>query len=294
MALTELRYWQWLTIAIVAVLIALIVHRWAEQDAGAASMPADLSGPQQRFERALSGRVQGQPMLRNITVYLRQITSLKGTARPVHLVTAQYCTDSPEQYDGARRYVWRESIFVFPIPYRPSADLAQSDPALAAALAKRSPPGGKATVLDLLAAARSVHGAGYAYAWWDAHFLLLVGGGCVLLLGVVLPNVLHVARFGQLKRPQVRKRASSPSPAPAIALASPGSELADSSTTTALQRTSGAAPATAAASIRALSAEPVQSTAPAPASSPEAAEFGMDRDDYYPTERHHGDRTPAK
>jgi hypothetical protein len=285
--LTELRYWQWLSAAIAAVLIALVVHRWTGQDAGAASILADLSGPQQRFERALSGRVQGQPLLRNITVYLQHITGADGVARPVHLVTAQYCAGSPEQYDGARRYVWRESIFVFPIPYRPTPDLAQSDPALAAAFAKRSPHDGKATVLDLLAAARSVHGIGYSYAWWDAHFLLVVGGGCVLLLGVILPNVLHVARFGQLKRPRIRKaRVAAPA---AIGAASETS--ADEAVP---PPTSQDGPPTAPAPIPALNAKPIEAMAQPPANSDDPAEFGMNRDDYYPTERHHAERTPAK
>lgn len=287
MTLTELRYWQWLSAAIAAVLVALIVHRWTEQDAGAASIPADLSGQQQRFERALSGRVQGQPLLRNITVYLQHVTGTDGVARPVHLVTAQYCAGSPELYDGARRYVWRESIFIFPIPYWPTSDLAQSDPALAAAFAKRSPRNGNATVLDLLAAARSVHGIGYTYAWWDAHFLLIVGGGCLLLLGVILPNVLHIARFGELKRPRMRK-------ARIAAPAAVGTESESSADEAVPEPTSQDALPAAPAAIPALNAQPIESIAHPPASSSDASEFGMNRDDYYPTERHHGERTPAK
>lgn len=283
MTLSELRYWHWLAIAIAAALLAVLAHRWSEQDAGAASLPADLSGQQQRFERALSGSVQGRPQLQNITVYPRQLTAADGSPRPVHLVTAQYCSGLPEYYDGARRYVWRASLFVFPIPCRPTADLAKSDPRLAEALAERAPGEGNATVLDLLAAARSVYGIGYSYAWWDAHFLLLVGGGCLLLLGVILPNVLHVARFGKLKPARKPKpRAVVPSP---VLAAQTDAESADISIGDVPSPNRQDAPP-----VPVLSGAPLESAVPPPTADADPANFGMKRDDYYPTVRHHDDQ----
>lgn len=293
MTLTELRYWQWLAIGIGAALLAVLARHWSEQDAGAASLPVDLSGQQQRFERALSGHAQGQPLLRNITVYSRQITSAEGSPRPVHLVAAQYCSGLPEYYDGARRFVWRASIFVFPIPYQPTADLARSDPDLAAALARRSPPGGKGTVLDLLAAARSVHGIGFSYAWWDAHFLLIAGGGCLLLMGVILPNVLHVARFGHLKPPRRRKaRIAAPSPLEGVSAEAVASQAAVDAE--ADGSSSEDIPQDAPPLIPVLNAKPIKSTANPPTDGSDPSTFGMKRDDYYPTVRHHDEQTPAK
>lgn len=305
MTLTELRYWQWLAIAIMAALLAVLAHRWSGQDAGAASIPANLSGQEERFERALSGRVQGQPLLRKIAVYPRQITSADGrTARPVHLVTAQYCAGIPEQYNGARRFVWRDSIFVFPIPYHPTPDLAQFDPALAAAFAKRATrAGGNATVLDLLAAARSVHGMGYSYAWWDAHFSLLAGGGCLVLLGVILPNVLHLARFGQLKPARKRKtRTAAPAVADSISPSSAGAATAQAAVAASAASSGEDSPPRAIEDgppaspsiVPALNAAPIEPTPHSPTSSCDPSEFGMNRDDYYPTVRHHPDATPAE
>ncbi len=106
-------------------------------------------------------------------------------------------------------------------------------------------------VLDLLAAMRG-RGVRYSYAWWDAHPWPVFGGGSVLLIGIVLPVVINLAAFGTVRRPQMVTNAGDLKPA-------------------------------------ALPAKPAETPAsgpePAPGASPaDEKDYGMKRDDYYPTE----------
>lgn len=291
MDLTKLRYFQWVLISLVVGVTTVGLRAWASGLDGATSVPADLSGQQRRFEKALLGQVEGHALMRNIRVSPLRVATSSGGARAAHLVRADCCTGEPELHDGRREYVWRESLFVLPAPYHVGSNLGEADPAVGSELAKRAGAGGEQTVLDLLAAARSAHGTRYSYAWWDSHPWLTFGGASVLVIGFVVPALLHLLAFGQLTRPAE----ADPRPVYLEAPRGKPERRHDQPTSPEILHadvddSEMKASETEAADTRGCLTSTVQlqrndSLASAAETSAQDADYRMKPDDYYPTER---------
>lgn len=255
MGLTRVKYWQWIVASLIVGVTVVGIHRWSTGEMSGAAVPQDLSGEQRRFEAALLGQVQGHALLRDITVMPHRVIFADGSTRMVHVVEADYCTGEPEQRGGQPLYIWRDSRFVLPVPYRLQSQL--SDPSVAAAYEKRIRTSANPTVCDLLDAAGPVRKSGYSYAWWDAYPWPVFGGGSVLLIGIVIPVLVRLLAFGRLTRPAAMLSAPVE---PAINPAAPPR-------------------ATPPPQAPVLEPEPVNA---------HSSEYGMKQDDYYPTERRLG------
>ena len=288
MDLTKLRYWQWVLISLAVGAAAVELRAWAGGLDGAA-VPADLSGQQQRFEKALLGRVEGHALLRNLRVAPLRIPNRSGGSRQAHLIRADFCAGEAEFRNGRGEYVWRDSIFVVPVPYPIRPHLFDSDPSLA----QRARAGRELTVLDLLDAARSVRGTQYSYAWWDAHPWMTFCGCSVAVIGLIFPALLHLATFGRLTRPREQKAALRapvqispvPSPTPGIF---PALQI-NSAPPDVRAPCNEPAPVAAAAPV--LRGERLVS---ADASESRDASYDMKPEDYYPTGRRPTDGSQHK
>ncbi|HXE52556.1 MAG TPA: hypothetical protein VN541_06040 [Tepidisphaeraceae bacterium] len=252
MSILNWKYWHWMLASLAVGLAAVAIHNWSTGELSGAAVPVDLSSQQQRFETALLGNVEGHAMLRNISVWARSVLDADGNTRTVDVIEADYCTGEIEEHNGRRLYVWRRSRFVVPVPYR--LKTALSDPAVAAAYAARIRNVGNPTVLNLLDAVRAVRKSGYSYAWWDARPWAVFGGGSVLLIGLVVPLLIRLSAVGRLAQPAAKDQTPRQEPA-----AAPSASLA-------------------------IEPAPIAATREPEPVTPEH-EFGMKKDDYYPTER---------
>lgn len=254
MTLSNIRYWQWLLASALIGSAAAAFHQ--TQQVGSAELPRDLSGQQARFEKALFGKAQGQPLLRNLSIHPARLAIAGGGTRRIHMIQAEYCTGEAERFAGGWRFVWRDATFIAPAPYRVRTDLGTLDPRAPKLFAAQS-HGHEPTVLDLVAVADSLEGVHYSYAWWEQQPWLTYGLGSVLLLGLICPALIHRSAFGSFRRPKaVLETQGQPEIAP------PG------------------APAVAEAVLAPVLED--EAVAPNPAEA-ESREYGMRRDDFYPT-----------
>ena len=302
MQLAALKRWHWIVIAILVGLIVPAVRQAFDNDLSGdyVSGFGYLLTDQSRFESALAEQYQGRRMFKDVTVYPRWVADGRRGTKLVHVVAGKYWSGREEMIDGKPQALWRPTCFLAQVPYRPMTDLGQFNRAGGPDFAKQfAAVGTNPTILDFLNTMHAACGVSYSYAWWDAHPKLTWLGGSLLAIGVIWPTVVNLLAFGQLTRPPEAKamslwgvkappkREPQSKPMPAY---HPNTDVDDE--LEAVLR-GGAAPEDSCAessTARALSAGPLE--AAANVVNGEAKDFGAEKDDFYPTERHARPRTP--
>ena len=273
MRVSALKRWHWILIALAVGLLG----GWVRQSTTDFEDHLDTFGKlmsQRQFEEALVGKVEGIRQFKDVTVYPYEVRSQNGSRRLVHIVAGRYWNGEVKVVMGQGRAHFDPYCYLAAVPYRPL-------------------DGGKqGTVLDYLDQLHKTAGVQYRYAWWGwaaTPFTQWVFFSLVLI-GGVWPTIINLLTFGSFSRPREEKGVSllhvkapppKPAPAPITAghLAELDHELEDHlAGHVADDEPSPGAPA------RQLSAGPLE-----PATVPSAQddrEFGADKDDFYPTERH--------
>jgi hypothetical protein len=274
----RIRYWQWLVIAVV---VGLSVGLWRRADAeqAVAGLGESLNG-QSQFEEALLQDVRGRRQFDTISVTSELLPDPIGKGRFVHVVSGMYYDGRP---DGAEP-AWRPAFFVASVPYRPQLDLSRLG--AAGEQIRRELAGiGDPTVLDFLAILHRTGGVDYQYAWWrgSAYAIWFWLLGCIVVIGLAFPRVINLKVYGTFSRPPVERR---PKLAPVALPDRPATSLRASAALAdrpaPAQAPSDVEPATATA-VPVLQGGPLEPLAEEAA---ESKEFGADKDDFYPTERH--------
>jgi hypothetical protein len=247
---------------------------------------------QDRFETALAEQYQGRRLFKDITVYPRWVDDGHHGKKLVHVVAGKYWAGREEMIDGKPQAMWRPTCFLAQVPYRPATDLAQFNRAGGADFAKRfASAGAKPTVLDFLNTMHAACGVTYSYAWWDAHPMVTWLGGSLLLIGIVWPTLVNLMAFGTWTRPPEAKALSlwgvkapakpqQQAPVLSYARSNVDDELEAAMRGDAVTEEDSAGGSTA----RPLSAGPLDPAAAL--ANGDSKEFGADKDDFYPTERH--------
>ncbi|MDB5354838.1 MAG: hypothetical protein JWN24_1291 [Phycisphaerales bacterium] len=295
----SIKTWHCMLVALVLGFSVAMGRQWAVGPSDPANIPGDLSAQQFRFETAVLGQLEGNPLATNITVTPRWLRGRDGKNHPFHVVTADVSSGAAEKTAAGRQLHLRPAMFLMPVPYQPRVALESlRSPALpdpAGEFSRASVP----TVLDFLRLARISRGTDYSYAWWDAHPMLTWVGGSVLTIGMLLPATVNLMVFGSLRRPREEKAASLRGVTGSTSAPQPVA-VDDASLEQMIEAMEPAAePAVPTANEqksakqtpRPLSHVPA---APAPAASNvETKAFGITDKDYYPTElkgrSHHED-----
>jgi hypothetical protein len=247
--------------------------------------------------------VQGHRQFEQLTVTPEWIEDPRGLGGPrqfVHVVRGLYWDGRRAKgATGGDTAEWRPAFFVAPVPYRPRVDLSvygTKGPAAAARLAAVKEP----TVLDFLAAAREAADVQYDYAWYrgSAYARWMWVGGCVMVFGVAIPVVINLTVYGTVWRPRRRKeegtdlsKVSVPPAAEKKPLVTDDDLAAVAELNGQLEDQIGAGAASGTeAGARTETAVPVLSGGPVETSTVDAPHdpkaFGVEKDDFYPTERH--------
>jgi hypothetical protein len=228
-----------------------------------------------RLQNALTETIDGSPGLKNITIYNETVRGPDGKRVAMQIVTGNYCgllpIDEPS-FDARSQKLWRPIYFISEPPF-------QEFPTITA-------------YLDTLHS----RGVTYRFAWWRQPrwwYTLHIAAG-LLVVGIIWPIVINLLSFGTLTRPEEVAAPILP-PSPPRAAPAPVSTdqleavtdytddlsaaLAEDETPAPAQ-----APAHAPAPVAALKSAPVEPTAATARRSDK--EFGADKEDYYPTERH--------
>lgn len=283
----NIKSWHCMLVAIVLGLSVGAARQWAGGPTGSANIPADLSGQQLRFENAVVGEVEGHRLVTNIAVTPRWIRGRDGISRLFHIVTADVSSGTAEKTGAGRQLQLRPAVFLMPVPYRPRISLESfRSPSVqnpAGEFSRTAIP----TVLDFLRLAQMSRQTRYSYLWWDAHPILFWTGGSVLVIGILLPAGVNLAVFGGLRRPReekgIRLRKGK--------VATPSQDVAaeDLSAWDAIDGAESISEPTAtheqesiAPRVAVLIAVPT--SGPATSIKTEEPTFGIDEEDYYPTE----------
>jgi hypothetical protein len=295
----SIKTWHCMLVALVLGFSVAAGRQWAEGPSDPANIPGDLSAQQFRFETAVLGQLEGNPLATNITVTPRWLRGRDGKTHPFHVVTADVSSGAAEKTAAGRQLHLRPALFLMPVPYQPRVALESlRSPALpdpAGEFSRAPVP----TVLDFLRLARISRGTDYSYAWWDAHPMLTWVGGSVLTIGMLPPATVNLLVFGSLRRPREEKAAS----LRGITGSAPASQPVASDDAALEEMIDAMEPATEPAIPAANEQKPAKQTppplsnapaAPAPvAAKVESKAFGITDKDYYPTElkgrSHHED-----
>jgi len=255
------------------------------------------------FEEALVLRTeQGRPAFDRVTVHTQPIPDGKGVPQPVQIVSGVYFSGHYDLEGGNKVAHWRPAFFVAGTPYRPKMDLRRLGEGKSAADLKAVADQVKAfrglqqpTVVDFLNLAKQTKGVQYRHAWWREIGIRWYVAASFVLIGVIWPALVNLLAFGSLWRAPAEKgadlsavKAHADAPQPAVdadRLHAVTSELAE-------KLADGEPPpakvepalATADTPLRPLESAPLE---PAAAPGPEGhPEYGMGKDDFYPTELH--------
>jgi hypothetical protein len=293
MEVGSIKSWHCLFIAIVLGLSVGAARQWAGDPSNPANIPAELTGQQLRFEDAVLGQLEGNPLATNITVTPRQMRGRDGKSHLFHVVSADVSSGLAEKTSAGRRLNRRPTLFLMPVPYQPRVPLENlRGPALpdpAAEFARASTP----TVLDFLRLAQISRGTEYSYAWWEVHPMLVWTAGSVLVIGILLPAGVNLLAFGSLRRPREEKADSLSdvvsATAPGATTRADDDAALDQMVETMEAAVEPAAPIPIPAEQKPVAPKPKPlseapvAPAPAPAKSDDQA-FALKAEDFYPTE----------
>jgi hypothetical protein len=277
MSMQNVKRWQWILMSlIIGAGFGYIAHLptadWRSAFGNTIS--------QQEFEEGLVREQSGLKWFRNVVVYPESIEDGNKQLKLL-IVSGEYFDGRLQDQNGTRVAVWNPRCFIAEGAYMPITPNARSKDT--------------GTVIDYL---RSVKGASFAYAWWrdPAWAIGLWTAGSFVVIGLIWPTLINLIAFGSLSRPKDEKgidlskvslgtsRPVSPKEIDLEAAAKMAAELegklgVDVTVPPAQQKVEKEKPATPV-----LTAGALESTM----SEQErlAKEFGKERDDFYPTERH--------
>ena len=301
MRISSLRWWHWMVISVLVGLAVGYARKQGDDDLYRRfGEPINNQGV---FEDALAVRTeQGRPAFDRVTVHTQMLPDGKGAPRPVQVVSGVYFSGHYDVEGGNNVAHWRPAFFVAPPPYKPRMNLARlaegKSPADRKAMAEqvKAYRGLKeATVVDFLNLVHQTRGVSYKHAWWREIGVRWYVLASFVLIGLIWPPVVNLLAFGSLRRPPEEKaadlsavKAHAESPQPAVdagLLQATNSELtrklADGESPPA---TVEPALATSDVPPRPLESAPLEpAAAPRPEDHPE---YGMGKDDFYPTELH--------
>jgi hypothetical protein len=283
MQLRSVRRWQWMLIGIIL-------------GAGFAQLRGGGAGDLSRYERIITGRrefedalvsqQQGVRRFTNLVVYPARLSDASGGSRSVHIVAGDYFDGKLEMINGDLCAKWRYGCFIAEAPFRHRG--------------KDGLVGSHGTVMDYLGGLAS-QGVTYTYAWWAEPkwcFALWMGGGFVVI-GIMWPSIINLLAFGSFFRPKQEKgtdlrkvnatvEAEIQKPQVTEADLAAVEKLSEKLEGELLAEASSSAPATQGpekpAPVRDLTAVELEREAEETAK--QEKEFGKDKDDFYPTERH--------
>lgn len=282
MRVSALKRWHWILIALAVGLLGGSIRQSTVDFEDRLDSYGKLM-TQRQFEEALVGKIEGLRQFKDITVYPYELRSHNGTRRLVHIVAGRYWDGEVKVVNGQGRAHFDPYCYLAAVPYHPL-------------------DGGKqGTVLDYLNQLRKTSGVQYRYAWWGWATTPLMKWVffSLVLIGGVWPTIINLLTFGRLTRPREEKGISllhvksppaKPAPAP-VAM----SHLAELEHELEEKLAGGAAedeqPPEAPAP-KELSGGPLEPvTIPAVQ---DDREYGADKDDFYPTERHRPHHPNAK
>lgn len=276
MQVSALRRWHWILIALVVGLIGGSVRQATVDFEDRLDAYGKLMTSQRRFEEALVGQVQGVRQLKDITVYPYRIRSANGSRRLVHIVAARYWNGEAVMDHGQLTARFLPCCYLATVPYKPLDG------------------GTPGTILDYLEQLHKSSGVQYRYAWWWWMLtpMALWVSGSLLVIGGIWPTVVNLLAFGTLRRPREERGVSlrnvKAPPAPQRAVAAPAASYVDELDRE-LQETLAVGSGSAGETEQAPAPKVLASGPLEPLAAPAAAddrEFGADKDDFYPTERH--------
>jgi len=295
MHLAALKRWHWIVIGLV---LGFVIGKAQQGFQG--ELYGDLVEgfgyqltDQGRFENALTQEYQGYRLFKDITVYPRWVSDNHGGRKLVHVVVGRYWSGHEEIIEGKAQAVWRPTCFIAAVPYKPQMDFLAfrkaNSPDYAGQFRAAGP---NPTVLDYLNVMQSAAGVSYSYAWWDAHPLLTWTLAGLVIIGLIWPTLINLMTFGTWRRPPEARalslwgvRGTSERAKPASMVNTAPTDDPDQELEAALQ---GAAPSDAesgvAPAVKTLSSAPLEPAATVPTGP--SKEFGAEKEDFYPTERH--------
>jgi hypothetical protein len=234
---------------------------------------------QQQFEEGLFREQSGLKWFRNLVIYPESVDDGNKRVRLL-IVSGEYFDGNFENRNGSRVAVWKPKCFIAEGPFEPITPNAKTKQG--------------ATVIDYL---NTVKGASFAYAWWrdPKRAMGLWMAGSFLVIGLIWPTLINLIAFGSFSRPKEEKgidlskvssgssKSAPPKEADLQAAEKMAAELeakikADAGTRSQQvpQSAGPAAPVLTGAALEAAMTEQER----------QAKEFGQERDDFYPTERH--------
>jgi hypothetical protein len=275
MGLASIKHWQWLAMSVIVGLVCGAIRRAQLDFADDLPTFGTVIASSRDFEKALVTSTQGKPHFKNVVVYPYELRDARSGAQRVYVVAGEYFDGHVEtSADGRPMLEWRPACYVASSPYRsaPQAD-------------------GSTRQFDTILAYLRGSGVPYRFAWWWPYRPFLIWtGGSVLVIGTIWPLLLNLMLYGSLRAPRREEavRISGSSRPPSIQPASPPIlAIGERDDKDLLVPVVAAEPATSSATP--LSTAPLDPAAPVESA---PREFGADKDDFYPTERHH--RTPSE
>jgi hypothetical protein len=293
--LIKIRRWQWILIGLLVGFAVGYVRRMPRGDWAEAY--GQSIGPGE-FEYAISHDFMGSARFINMVVYADQVDDVDGRRRPVHVVVGSYCSGQTRVVNGQKEPIRVTRCVIAEIPYRPLSGTSHSTAA-------------DFTVMNYLDTLRkSGRPIAYRHAFWcDPRWAVPAWvAGSVLVIGVLWPTLINLLVFGSIFRPReekgidlskVKATSTEAQRAPLVTeddLAKV--EQLDAKLEAQLMENapSGALPAPGSTSsqtpVKQLTATKLELTAVEQAK--EQKDFGADKDDYYPTERHAHHVDPGK
>ena len=315
MRIAEFKRWQWIAISLVCGLAVGLV-RQPLADADLNNYGNSLS--QVQFERALfqkiklaDGREWGR--FKDPVVFKAQVQDPADPSRtkPAYVVFGSYHASS-ESEEGAGR--WRASFFIADQPYKPIFSVPPPVAGAAPAFSRRARSLAEAvrlkatepadTVISYLERMQAAGRVTFSYAWWrEPRVSVVLWLLCSLaILGGLVPTLINLVVYGRLSQPPSEPASflSAADATPEAVRHGPSQQDLDrlNAMTDALEkklqasavsRSDIAAPAATPVPIRKLDATAVEVAAQHDSDS---KEFGADKDDFYPTERHTHPKQP--
>jgi hypothetical protein len=285
MSIQNVKRWQWILISlIIGAGFGYIQHL---PTADWRSAFGDTIS-QQQFEEGLVREQSGLKWFRNVVVYPEFIEDGNKQVRLL-IVSGEYFDGRLLDQNGSRVAVWNPRCFIAEGAYVPITPNARSKDS--------------GMVIDYL---RSVKGVSFAYAWWrdPAWAIGLWTAGSFVAIGLIWPTLINLIAFGSLRRPKEEKGID-------LSKVSSGSSKVGTAKEVDLEAAAKMAEELE-AKIKADGVVPSpQKKVEEPAAAPvltagaleltmseqerRAKEFGKERDDFYPTERHaHPKSDPKK
>jgi hypothetical protein len=281
MGITALHRVHWVLIAIVLGLVFGTVFDHSHGPIYGVDMGGYgllLSG-QQQFENGLTQEYDHIRLFSDPVVYPHWVPQPDGGKKKVYLVTGRYWDGNAIVKDGKSVAEWVPRCVITQTPYHPQIGVTTPDGKTVAEFP---------SVVEFLDAMHRVYGVRYRYAWWAAHPMLTWFLGTLLVIGGIWPTVITLLAFGRLTRPPEAKTLSlwnvvsrkPPQKAPAPSFAAPHDPDLDAEVEAAM---AAAAEVATGQPVATLAGGPLELV---PEADKQSTEYGAEKDDFYPTERH--------